>query len=85
MKNSNRLFSGVKKSYCYLFGHDWNEIALEHYYFDCERCGHEESIGEPYPGNGVIPDCYYRLRNKVRDIWFRLTLKFGKHDDDVPF
>lgn len=82
----------MKKIICFIVGHRYCEIALQHGWEDCERCCRCVHC-EAYPKPSTIPeywqDLKWRLRRHVKDPirhrWQRFTDKFRKPSDDVPF
>lgn len=89
----------VKKLICYFFGHNYDQVALEHGYLSCQRCDsyshYDEDIkGEEFYNWRVkfwhiyftwgIKEIFTKIKWKIKDFWKYKILRKDE-DLDVPF
>ena len=85
VNKENRPKMKIKKLICYIFGHNYNEAALDNNVSECFRCKRWNYGCSMEGGEGFYLwryNLFWRIKNKLRMIKW----KTAKNDDqDVPF
>lgn len=83
----------MKKLICLLTDHRFNQVGIEHGYYDCERCGGSWTCYDsPKAAERTLFFQLSRLRWYPWRFFYsmkwrvqRAKSRFWKNDDDVPF
>ena len=82
----------LKKFVCYIFGHKYDNIALEHGYLYCQRCFKDAHYDEDLEGeefHNWWSKKTWKIKQKFRDYKWKIRnwwkYKVRKEDDSVPF